>query len=314
MSGNPRKDADLLAAAKSVGYPTRDACGFCHYYGGGGLAVKHGDLDTTLNNPNDYDDVHMSRAGFTCIDCHGGHGHNIKGKSISLSTNDDNGVSCTQCHSSRPHESERLNGHTERVACQTCHIPYFADSIPTKMWWDWSKAGDDTRKDDIHHYLKIKGEFKYDKHVVPEYYWFDGTADRYLAGDRIPDEGPVEINRPRGKLGEPGAKIWPFKVHRGKQVYDVNNRTLLIPLTSGEGGFWHEFNWDQALRLGVPYSGVPYSGEYGFINTEMYWTMDHMVMPKEHALRCVDCHSPGGRMDWTRLGYFGDPMKAGVQQ
>ncbi|NOZ00731.1 MAG: tetrathionate reductase family octaheme c-type cytochrome [Deltaproteobacteria bacterium] len=312
-AGWPRKDSDLLAAAKSVGYPTRTACGSCHNYGGGGLAVKHGDLDSTLDNPDPEDDVHMGKYGFTCVDCHGGKGHTIKGKTISVSTNDENGIGCADCHGAAPHESERLNQHADKVACQTCHIPTFANSIPTKMWWDWSKAGDDTRKDDIHHYLKIKGEFRYASHVTPEYYWFDGTAERYLLGDRIPDEGPVRINHPVGDRDIPGARIWPFKVHRGKQIFDTVNRTLLAPLTSGKGGFWHDFDWDKALRLAVKYTGLPYSGHYGFVKTEMYWPINHMVQPKNKALRCVDCHGPQGRLDWKALGYPGDPMNEGVR-
>ncbi len=312
-AGLPRKDADLLAAAKSVDYPSRAACGSCHSYGGGGLAVKHGDLDTTLDYPDATDDVHMGREDFLCIDCHGGHGHDIRGKAISVSTNNENGVACTDCHTTTPHNDARLDDHVDRVACQSCHIPFFALSIPTKMWWDWSKAGDDTRKDDIHHYLKIKGEFRYEMHVTPEYYWFDGTADRYLAGDRIPDNGPVQINHPRGANRGPGAKIWPFKVHRAKQPYDTENRTLLAPITAGKGGFWHDFNWDQAFRLAVPYTGIPYSGHYGFVESEMYWPINHMVQPKEYALHCVDCHGAQGRLDWKALGYSADPMKEGVR-
>ncbi len=309
--GLPRKDADLLAAAKSVGYPTRAACNSCHAYGGGGLAVKHGDIDTSLDNPDPYDDVHMGKYGFTCIDCHEGEHHTIAGKAISVSTNDEHGIACTDCHVGPPHADERLNQHVEKVACQTCHIPTFANTFPTKMWWDWSKAGDDTREDNPHEYLKIKGEFRYERQVEPEYYWFNGTAERYLAGDRIEGDGPVEINHPIGDRDLPGSKLWPFKVHRGKQIYDPVNQVLLAPLTAGEGGYWHDFDWDQASRLATRYTGIPYSGTYGFIETEMYWPINHMVQPKERALRCMDCHGENGRLDWEALGYAQDPMKGG---
>ncbi len=69
-SGLPEKGVDLLVAAKSVGYPKRGNCGTCHNFGGGGEAVKHGDLDTSLDNPSPEVDVHMGKAGFLCIDCH----------------------------------------------------------------------------------------------------------------------------------------------------------------------------------------------------------------------------------------------------
>lgn len=52
LDGYPAEGSDLLAAAQSVGAPTRDNCGTCHFDGGGGNGVKHGDPDGTLIHPN----------------------------------------------------------------------------------------------------------------------------------------------------------------------------------------------------------------------------------------------------------------------
>lgn len=41
--GLPREEVDLMVAAQSVAVPTRENCGGCHFNGGGGNAVKHGD-------------------------------------------------------------------------------------------------------------------------------------------------------------------------------------------------------------------------------------------------------------------------------
>jgi len=82
-------------------------------------------------------------------------------------------------------------------------------------------------------------------------------------------------------------------------------------VTSGEGGYWHEFDWDKAVRLGAEQAGLEYSGEYGFAETRMYWPLSHMVGPKHRSLQCGDCHGEGGRMDWRALGYDGDPMRTG---
>lgn len=310
-AGQPREDVDLLAAAKSVGFPKRDNCGVCHFYGGGGLGVKHGDLDATLDHPDEFDDFHMAHLDMLCVDCHVAPKHQIQGKSFSVSVNHKNGISCTDCHHDGPHADERINAHTNKVACQTCHIPVFATNIPTKMWWDWSKAGDDSRKDSVHHYLKIKGEFEYANNVVPEYRWFNLTADRYLVGDPISLTGPTPINAPLGFRDDPKAKIWPFKINRGKQPYDRVNQYLISPTTAGQGGYWHAFDWEQALRLGAKEVGLDFSGQFGFAETEMFWPLSHMVKPKEKALRCMDCHEQNGRMDWEALGYVGDPMETG---
>ena len=44
---------ELKAAVQNIGLPARQNCGSCHFYGGGGDGVKHGDLDTSLVKPRD---------------------------------------------------------------------------------------------------------------------------------------------------------------------------------------------------------------------------------------------------------------------
>ena len=310
-SGLPEKGVDLLVAAQSVGYPKRENCGACHHYGGGGLAVKHGDLDNSLDNPAPEVDVHMGKLGFLCIDCHRTEKHQIPGRAFSVRIGPDHGMSCTDCHRQPPHQDERLNKHLARVACATCHIPAFARHVPTKMVWDWSKAGDAARPEDLHHYLKIKGEFAYADNVTPEYHWFNLSMDRYLLGDRTNPTGVTDINRPHGGKGDPTAQIWPFKVHLAKQPYDRINGYLLPAVTSGAGGFWHEFNWDKSVALGAPLAGLTYSGSYGFAETRMYWPLSHGVAPKAAALACNECHSAKPRFNWQALGYDADPMGRG---
>ncbi len=52
---------------------------------------------------------------------------------------------CVDCHTEKPHEGVEgwfLNRfHIDKVACQTCHIPYIADGdYPTEYYRDWSTA------------------------------------------------------------------------------------------------------------------------------------------------------------------------------
>ena len=311
--GLPKKDVDLAVAAQSVGSPTRENCGTCHFDGGGGNAVKHGDLDESLKYPNEQLDVHMGRYDFQCVTCHTAQDHNIRGRSSSVSVGKltlENQATCVDCHSEEPHDDQRLNEHVVSVACQTCHIPTMARKEATKIHWDWSTAGQDIPQNP-HEYLKIKGSFTYEKNHTPEYAWYNGTTRRYLKGDIINPDVPTEFNPPNGDIYDPTAKIWPFKIHRGKQVYDTEYNYFLLPKTVGPGGYWTEFDWDLALTLGQESSGLPYSGHYGFAPTTFYWTTTHVVAPKEEALRCVDCHSESGRLDWVALGYDGDPVTYG---
>ncbi len=310
-SGLPAEGVDLLAAARSVGTPTRDNCGWCHFNGGGGNAVKHGDLDGSLAKPVERIDVHMGRHDFQCVDCHRTVKHRIGGRMIATGATNVPEVNCTDCHSPAPHRVERLNEHTGALSCQTCHIPRVALREPTKVAWDWSTAGHDVDVDDPHQYLKIKGSFLYARDLLPWYRWYNGNAARYLKGDKIDPDGVTPINDPQGSISDPRARIRPFKVHRGKQPYDEEYDHLLVVKTVGEGGYWTEFDWDKAARLGAEASGVPYSGKMGFAETDMYWSLNHMVAPREGALQCTDCHGQGSRMDWKALGYGEDPAFTG---
>lgn len=316
VAGLPTRETDLVAAARSVGTPTRENCVGCHAYGGGGQAVKHGDLDSSLLHPMADEDVHIGKHGFLCVDCHSAPNHQLRGRAFSVSVEDDHGVSCADCHAEVPHRDARIQRHLATLACQTCHIPSYARSVPTKATWDWSKAGEEGRTDDPHSYLKIKGEFSYEQDVIPEYRWFNLTVSRYLAGDHVDAGGITLLNAPQGDIRDRNARIWPFKVHRASQPYDVKYGYLLQPVTGGEGGFWTSFNWDSAFALAAKGSGgLPYSGAYGFARTEMYWPITHMVTPKARALGCPNCHGAAAtRLNWKALGYEGDPMLSGARR
>jgi len=313
IAGLPAEGVDLLAAARSVGGPSRTNCGGCHFEGGGGDAVKHGDLDTSLAFPNASVDVHMGEHDFICTDCHQTEGHVITGRAASVSLDDANSIACTDCHAEDLHADQRIDEHLSAVACQTCHIPTAALREPTKVHWDWSTAGQDL-PEDTHEYLKIKGTFIYEDNIVPEYEWSNGTVDRYLLGDPLDPDGSTALNQPNGSIDDPSARIAPFKVHRAVQIYDAVYDYLLQPKTYGEGGYWTEFDWDLAVRLGSEITGLPYSGSYGFADTEMHWPTTHMVQASERALQCNDCHGEGGRLDWEALGYPGDPMVVGGRE
>ncbi len=315
MAGLPEKNVNLLRVAQNVGRPNRDNCGQCHFYGGGGDAVKHGDLDSSMAYPDKNLDVHMDVEGndFQCVECHMAENHKIAGNSLGVSPGGVNHISCEQCHEAAPHKESRLNRHVDTVACQTCHIPHFAKQLATKLWWDWSKAGEEREidmKDEYGHhtYVKKKGEMKYGKMVEPEYAWFNGSANAYHRGDPIDPKQVTRLSYPLGDRKDPTAKIYPFKVMRGKQIYDKKNKNLITAKIAGEGGYWQEFDWDKAARLGSEAAGLEYSGAYDFAETEMYWRINHMVAPKEQALGCLECHGDKGRMDWKGLGYKGDPM------
>ena len=311
--GDPAEGTDLTAAAQSVRMPKRDNCGKCHFDGGGGNGVKHGDLDESLIFPSDELDVHMGNMNFQCTTCHTTKDHQILGRLIADNyiVDPQEQVTCTNCHSETLHADERINAHVTTVACQSCHIPSMAVKDPTKTYWDWSTAGQD-KPEDHYTYLKIKGSFVYQKNFKPTYTWFNGNlAYRYLLGDKIDPSQITYIDKPAGGIEDPNARIFPFKIHVAKQPYDTVNNYLLQPITAGDNGYWTNFDWDNAFRLAEAITGLKYSGQYGFTETLMFWPTTHMVQPVENALQCNDCHSAEGRLDWLSLGYLGDPLEWG---
>lgn len=323
-SGNMQPPPDLAAIAQQVGASGRHNCGACHFNGGGADGVKHGDLDSSLVNPPHSLDVHMSPEGanFSCADCHTTTAHSVTGSRYLTTARDTLGVdvpghtdmsraSCESCHGMAPHEKTKLNDHVDRVACQTCHIPEFArGGIATKTWWDWSTAGklDENGKpmtlyDEHGHvsYLSIKGSFKHGENVVPEYRWFNGVMHYTMQDEKLDTANPpIQINRIEGDAEQSDARIWPFKIMRGKQPYDPVNQTLLVTHVfspDDDSALWSNYDWPKALQAGMEKAGLPYSGQFDFIETEMYWPITHMVAPAENALHCGDCHARNGRMD-----------------
>lgn len=315
--GKPWPAVDLVKVAQSVGPTSRATCGTCHFYGGGGDHVKHGDLDSSMTNPTPDIDIHMGgEKKMTCQDCHQAKNHFLKGEgsSVSISHSEPMHLDCTGCHTGKVHKNALMNKHTEKVACQTCHIPTFAKALPTKTWWDWSTAGKDdpVTKDQYGKplYDKMKGDFKWEKDVVPTYLWFNGSIDRYVAGDKIDPTKVVHLTAAKGDRNDPTAKIFPFKIMRGKQAYDSENNTIAFVNVFGPPGsdaYWQKYDWNAAIAAGMKAANQPYSGKYGFVETSMIWPVHHMVAPKDNSLKCGDCHGDKGRLDWQALGYKEDP-------
>ncbi len=310
--------ADVKKAVGKIGMPTRQNCGSCHFNGGGGEGVKHGDLDASLINPKRSLDVHMGVNGrdFSCTRCHTTNEHRVSGRVYSTpavaerkSLVEDDlvpKISCESCHTATPHKEAKLNDHTDMVACQSCHIPEFARAHATKMEWDWSTAG--KLKDGNPYqekgeygrasYKSIKGDFKWEKNVVPEYYWYNGSIKAITAKDIIDPSDTVKVSQPVGSRDDKASRIFPFKVHKGKQPYDMVHSRLITPLLSEENnGYWKTFDWQDANSRGMALMDLPYSGQMGFVDTTYVFPTTHMVAPAEDALSCRQCHRrDDGRM------------------
>ena len=334
---------DLTAIAGSVGETSNETCGSCHFYGGGGPGVKHADLNPDILTASRELDVHMSADGaaMDCADCHEGRNHQINGSSVYMHPSDEGGVdlplddgnraTCQSCHGDEPMENAKLNEHTDKVACQTCHIPRVARGESyTKVWWDWSTAGafdsdgkPITTKDENGNvsYTTIKGDFRWDRDFAPDYVWFNGIVNVTVAGDPVllDDSGVMNLNAYMGSYDDEQSRIYPVKTMRGIQPTDAANNTVALPHLFGKDdtAYWKNFDWGLALETGMagagePYSvspGVPYSGEVGWMETTFYEPATHMVAPADGALECQACHSRSGVL--ASIGGFYMPGRDG---
>ncbi len=265
-NGKSRWDHDRrFMAAMSVGRPGAEACLRCHQHNLGG--------DTYYPNPATeapgYDrprlahpgakrgtpfgadwDVHAA-AGMECLDCHVTRGHKIaRGtRGVDLVANDlpDVEISCENCHTSEPHEqgdwAATYNGHTERIACETCHIHrLYPDNL---IFRDWSKPVFDEGHGI---YVPYTGPLSGEPGEGIVYRWFNGYGTfmanalgdhpdgggRYRARHTTPNElwdgvgsfdyaaDYEETFRPLGALGT--SKITPFKRFQAVMYEDLNNQ------------------------------------------------------------------------------------------
>jgi octaheme c-type cytochrome (tetrathionate reductase family) len=304
-AGMPDPKVDLVSVAKNVGNTSRKTCGDCHFSGGGGDAVKHADLSIQLLKPDRNCDIHMGGYDFQCSECHRTRNHRIAGRSTSVPVAEAS-RSCETCHTNKPHYGghlldHHLNKHCDNIACNTCHSPVYAKCKPTKVWWDWSKAGNKKReakkdKYGMSDYDWKKGESRWKESVKPEYAWYGGFTKRILLGDRIDLNAPfIKITQPVGNIKDPNSKISPFKVMRGVQAADAKYEYLLIPHLfprnkEDKTAYWKHTDWQKAFTDGMGAAKLPYSGEYKWVETWMYWGVNHEVMPASMALSCVQCH------------------------
>ena len=336
---------DLMLAAQSVGESSNDNCGFCHFGAGGGDNVKKGDLGSALRSPDVHTDVHMGR-GMSCSDCHVRDGHTILGQGVHNPVSEGR-LSCVDCHTEAPHELSVYNEHALDIACETCHVPTFSRSQPTKMWWDWSTAGNKTLGTNgimtssledgtvVQSYNWMKGDFVWEKNVRPAYAWYDGGVQHLDVWSQFPDgegtaENPVRIAGPTADKSVEAAKIFPFKVMRGRQPAHVSERFLIAPKLFGPGGFWPQVPsaesytpqavqnlWTTTLQAGARLAGqIPLDGtitdeDWSYVYTEMYMGINHEVAPKSAALGqppCAGCHF-NEAFPWQALGYACDPVR-----
>jgi hypothetical protein len=302
------KDQRLMdTVAKDISLPTRGMCLGCHSESGNGPNYKHGDLERALVDPDRSLDVHMASQGrnLQCISCHQGADHRAHDHGVDLPgtqlSNKPLACDSSGCHTLAPHRALILNRHASRVNCTVCHIPTYAHDDPTDMIRDWSNPVYDAKKD------KYGPGIKLEKDVRPVYAWFNGMTRQQFLGEpvqQLPD-GTIGITVPEGGRQDPKAKIYAFKRHQSKLPV-LAEENWLIPICVEE--FFRNGKIDSAVsRAAFAVYGIS-DPKFTWMKTSSFIGISHEVQPAARSLKCGDCHSAGGRLNWKALGYTGDPV------
>ncbi len=283
----------LLEAARTVHLPTRASCLRCHAGAAGSDGAKRGDLSSVSINPPLASDFHMSSTGenFDCQYCHLFLDHKVLGRGLDLRPTDFRwSFTCTDCHVQQPHfatsDSARLNRHTSRVACQTCHIPTFAKDMSTEMSRNWStpvwSAG----------MFNGQGGYKPSEtrasNVTPTYKWYDGTSQLYALGQSVSvnGSGEYDLALPRGGINSWASQIYPMKEHRSNAARHTATGQM-IPHSAFT--YFVTGDFARAVQDGMAYAGL--TGGYSLVTVHEFQTINHGVVPKANSLACGKCHS-----------------------
>ncbi len=294
--------------------PTRADCLKCHAKAGGGDALKRGDLAlATANTADRIYDVHMATTGadLNCVDCHATQDHRIAGRGSDLRPTDlDVPVDCANCHGAGPHSNSTLNRHAVHVACQTCHIAFYAKNASdseateaTEVFRTWK--GSHALSPPLHPAITKAND------LIPKYRFWGGRNDNVLLGDVSvidPSTGAYPTSRPIGSVQ--ADKLYPFKYKTAEQPMTSGSQQLIALDTSI---FFATADPAAATQQGLANMGMSTSTPWEWVLTDTFQALNHQVGPKEQALQCASCHGTTTRLNLQGdLGYGLKAAKATV--
>lgn len=274
----PAPGVDQLKAARGARKPTPEMCLRCHALAGGGPNYYNGVVPTAES------DLHASM-DMSCTECHTTKQHKIAGGAdLKAQESPESRVACDNCHTETPHKGESgeiLNRHCERIACQTCHIPFLArdPAMPTVVERDWTTPVLDAKTGLYGPAVKLAGK------VRPEYRWWNRETGGVPEGE--------------GAARAPKDKLYPWKKTVVKLPGDAATGK---PVSLNNAVYAATGDVAAAARKGAEEAGRQFSGRLQTLEETIVVSVNHQVAPKTEALNCDDCHSQhGGVMDMRKL-------------
>ena len=247
-------------------------------------------------------DVHIN-AGFVCQDCHvkmtdetSDHQF-LKGTAMDTTEPTMMGtMSCTMsgCHDALPHSGKKtkgnnLNGHMDKVACETCHTGLRpAAALKSRQWNVFNEAG-------------VVKTTKHAPNWMPVHKWYDNTGPGASGKFHLPILGYTE------RRDVEGAKIYPF-----------NAVTVDWYVRTKHSDFDDVFIVPEVKAADADHDGTVTLDEMQAVyenarlmTADMNFSINHSVLPASEAFTCNDCHGRNAWvLNWEQLGYDEDPRNS----
>jgi len=291
-----------LVVQKAGIKPVRKNCLGCHAKAGGGDAVKRGDIALASGTTSDVlYDTHMAMGSGGNIQCQGCHtftAHRVTGRGTDLRPEDSTvemNCSTSTCHSTKTasngHSTAAVNRHVARLGCQTCHINKYAKNAndtaateATEMHRDWQFAEWNAT---LNRYEPMPTKAN---DQIPKYAFWNGTSwgnNAFNAAVLDPATGAYKISRPNGGIADPiGTKLYPFKYKTATQAV-ANGKVVTLSTAT----FFATGNYDQAVKDGLVYMGLPSTTPYTTVTTDELQLLNHQVPTATgNVLTCAACH------------------------
>ncbi|WP_246044628.1 chitobiase/beta-hexosaminidase C-terminal domain-containing protein [Geomonas ferrireducens] len=311
-----------LVVQKAGQKPTRKNCLGCHAKAGGGDAVKRGDIALASGTTSDVlYDTHMAMGNGGNIQCQGCHtftGHRVAGRGSDLRPEDSTlEVTCSTsaCHPTKTtatgHVTAAVNDHISRIACQTCHINKYGknandtaatEATETNRNWqvaEWNAT--------LNRYEPMPTKAN---DLIPRYAFWNGTSwgnNALNAAVLDAATGAYKISRPVGAITDPvGTKLYPFKYKTANQAL-ANGKVVTISTAT----FFATGNYDQAVKDGMVYMGLPSTTAYSTVTTDELQVLNHQVPPATgNVLACAACHPNASATQLKLITNMGYALKA----
>ena len=321
-------------AVQTLHKPVKSNCLQCHAKGGGGDALKRGDLAVINGTTTDRNyDVHMASTGanLTCQQCHTTIDHHVSGGGSDLRPTDSATlISCSTsaCHTTKTnlstgHSSSTLSSttiydishHVGRVACQACHIPSYGRKAADAVLDTVTGFGDQSTETDR---TWVTPEWsvannRWEPTVVrannlkPVYAFYDGSSWVYDLHDVAvvdPSTGNYKISRPNGGINTANTKLYPFKYKTSTQPMHTASGKLIALNTSV---YFKTADVAASIQSGLTNMGLNPGDAYSMVKADEYQMLNHTVAPKANALKCAACHGttsvPATQMNLKSMGY-----------